>query len=85
MTHTFVFSSSFTGMEDVICPSLTPPTNGSVEINEGGRDVGSEATYDCDEGFELEGPQRRTCQSNGAWSGRVPTCKRKFVYSLPVP
>ncbi|ESP00264.1 hypothetical protein LOTGIDRAFT_225988 [Lottia gigantea] len=51
------------------------------EINNGWRDPGykftfpSRVTYHCDEGFELLGRAYRECQSNGEWSGILPTCE----------
>ena len=37
---------------------------------------GSVVRYFCSRGFELEGDQQRTCQSNGQWSGSLPVCRR---------
>lgn len=37
---------------------------------------GAVVEYFCSRGFELEGDQQRTCQSNGQWSGALPVCKR---------
>ncbi|XP_050406402.1 protein lev-9 isoform X1 [Patella vulgata] len=51
------------------------------EINNGWRDPGykftfpSRVTYHCNEGFELLGRAFRECQSNGEWSGILPTCE----------
>ncbi len=40
---------------------------------------GSEATYECDEGYELSlGDMIRTCLSNREWSGTPPCCIHKF-------
>ena len=71
----FFFYFSLLVLEDVMCPTLSPPTNGSVDFEAQG--VGSKARYSCIEGFVLEGPQSRSCQTNGAWSGREPTCERE--------
>ena len=57
-----------------LCPILTDPANGMVTWT--GLTPGSTATYTCDEGFELNGVQNRTCQSDGAWSDVPPTCDR---------
>ena len=61
----------------VICPALLDPINGAVtwtSLTEGGV-----ATYVCDDGFELEGSMRRTCESSGMWSGEEPMCRGMFI------
>ncbi len=50
--------------------------NGMVVVEDPIQD-GSEATYSCDQGFDLEGESRRRCQSDGAWSGEAPSCRGK--------
>ena len=35
----------------------------------------SVATYTCDNGYNLDGFQNRTCESNAMWSGDEPECK----------
>ena len=40
--------------------------------------VGSRVTYTCNTGYlRTSGSSRRTCQSDGQWSGSHPTCTRK--------
>ena len=56
------------------CPELTDPANGMVTWT--GLTPGSTATYTCNEGFELNGVQTRTCQSDATWSDDPPTCDR---------
>ena len=41
-----------------------------------GTDFEEEAIYECNEGFEIVGNSRRSCQSTGSWSGDEPTCKQ---------
>ena len=71
----------------VQCRSLNNPKDGSVSLS--GTTVGSTATYTCNDGFRLQGQSTRTCQTNGQWSRRAPTCQRKLdVANLcdhPVP
>ena len=57
-----------------LCPTLTDPANGIVTWT--GLTPGSTATYTCDVGFELNGVETRTCQSDGTWSDDPPTCDR---------
>ena len=61
------------------CPELSHPENGMVTWT--GLAPGDTATYTCDEGFELNGAETRTCQGNETWSGVPPTCKRKYLRS----
>ena len=56
------------------CSDLNNPNNGQVSLS--GTTIGSTASYSCDAGYELEGDKTRTCQSNGQWSGREPSCTR---------
>ena len=59
--------------EAVDCRKLDPPMNGSLS--------GEETTYPnhvdikCDEGFTIHGPQKRTCQANGTWTGYNTFCR----------
>ncbi len=55
------------------CPTLANPSNGSVSVPS--TTVGSLATYTCSSGYQPPTPSKeRTCQSDGTWSGVVPTC-----------
>ena len=50
----------------------------SPEIDNGGFS-GSETcdgtvTFECDDGYELNGADTLTCQVSGTWSGALPTC-----------
>ena len=44
----------------------------------------SVVTYTCNTGYTRQGSNRRTCQSNGLWSGSLPRCNRKFCFVLKV-
>ena len=54
------------------CPELSAPANGRVDVS--GLRPGSRALYSCSPGFRLSGSERRTCQNNGQWSNRKPSC-----------
>lgn len=56
----------------VICGRLINPKN--ADIIQTGNSLQSIATYICDDGFELKGPNVRVCQSDGQWSEREPEC-----------
>ena len=54
------------------CPRLSDPRYGSVRVN--GLQPGSVARYKCNSKFKLSGNPIRSCQSDGQWSGKAPTC-----------
>ena len=56
----------------VDCGVLQPPLNGQVMVF--GTTLGSQALYNCDEGYILLGSTSRVCESNGRWSGDEPEC-----------
>ncbi len=47
-------------------------------------DLGTEATYTCEAGFNLDGNEVRVCMDDdgmdaiGVWNGQEPNCVRKF-------
>ena len=57
----------------VRCSGLSNPLNGRVSISTD--TPGGIATYSCNSGYELVGTERRTCQNDGQWSDRAPTCR----------
>ena len=42
--------------------------------NDGGLTVGQEATYECNDGYNLIGEFKRICQLNSTWNGDEPMC-----------
>ncbi|XP_019850306.1 PREDICTED: sushi, von Willebrand factor type A, EGF and pentraxin domain-containing protein 1-like isoform X2 [Amphimedon queenslandica] len=59
----------------VNCGEIPSPKNGRVTFYPG-TTFQSTATFTCRRGFRLSGSRVRTCQANGSWSGRQPTCIR---------
>ena len=60
--------------------TLLSPVNGNVHCPTGNR-TNDTCYYSCDTGYKLmDGSLQRTCQSNGRWSGRSPSC---FPLSCP--
>ena len=55
-----------------LCEELAAPMNGSVNVP--AREIGSVATYSCDNGFSIDCDPQRTCQADLQWSGEAPTC-----------
>ena len=59
------------------CGELGPPTNGRLRLTNF-----TTVTYTCNQGYTLQGANRRTCMANGEWSGSTPTCNRKLLAVL---
>ena len=59
----------------ITCPTLQNPVNGRV--TQFGNTQGSEATYQCDTGYELAAgaSATRLCGESGLWSGEAPVCE----------
>ena len=69
----------------VVCLSLPPLTNGMISYFDPTLGVGSVATHSCDPGlYMVGGSNTRTCQSNGIWSGSIPTCGGEQVSNLVI-
>ena len=60
----------------VDCGDPGAPVNGNFVL-ENDTFEDSIARYSCSFGFELIGNDQRVCQSNGNWTGTIPTCQRK--------
>lgn len=66
----------------VDCGDLDDPDNGDVTLT--GTTLGSIAIYSCNNGYFLEGKERRVCQSNREWTGRSPVCRRMSIFSCKI-
>ena len=63
------------------CPELTDPANGVVDVR--GMTVGSQAIYECVEGFAAKGPVVRMCGEDGEWEGEETECVDISTISCP--
>ncbi|XP_064386127.1 sushi, von Willebrand factor type A, EGF and pentraxin domain-containing protein 1-like isoform X2 [Halichondria panicea] len=77
--------SGTTSTCDIItCPTLSDPTNGTVDVPS--NNFESTATYACDTGYNLTGgSSTRICGSDGVWSDSDPTCTPLDCGSLSDP
>ena len=51
------------------------PAHATVTFSSDVIEADTVATYNCNNGYELLGPQRRTCNQNGTWTPQgVPFC-----------
>jgi len=51
------------------CPILSAPENGQISCSPGNDSPGDTCTFTCDDGFQLEGTESRTCQDDLTWTG----------------
>ena len=58
------------------CSKLTKIKLGIVHLT--GYEIGGIATFQCNNGFVLQGNQVRQCLNTGQWTGFQPECRRKF-------
>ena len=59
-----------------MCCELEAPRNGAKQGD--GTDYEDVTSFSCDQGFQLVGPERRTCQADGTWTGEPVRCERKY-------
>ena len=55
------------------CNQLTAPSNGEVFVS--GFTAGSQATYSCNDGYNIVGGATRQCVDQQGWSGAAPICQ----------
>ena len=54
------------------CGVPSSPADGNVSAPS--TTYGSEASYSCNTGYNMNGAATRTCEAGGNWNGSVPTC-----------
>ncbi|XP_065896437.1 sushi, von Willebrand factor type A, EGF and pentraxin domain-containing protein 1-like [Dysidea avara] len=72
----------------VPCVRLPQPTNGAISCSLGDDGVTSfedTCTFTCNSGYEVDGSNLRSCQSDGGWSGMTTTCERVSCPDLGQP
>ncbi|XP_071950679.1 sushi, von Willebrand factor type A, EGF and pentraxin domain-containing protein 1-like [Antedon mediterranea] len=60
--------------EKIICVSLPSPAFGSKDCSSADDEFDSTCTFECDEGYNIEGTAVRKCGANGQWTGDEATC-----------
>ena len=58
----------------ISCPRVSEPSNGEISVD-GNYRYGSVMIFRCKTGYILDGPEQRTCQKDGTWSGHQPFCQ----------
>jgi len=64
------------------CPPLTAPDNGDIDCSlegDGEANPGDTCTFTCDDGYEINDSETRTCQNDGMWNDSEPTCDRSKI------
>ena len=59
-----------------------PPTTADGQVDASTTTLNSEATYQCDSGYEFESGSLTeviTCQADGIWSNSTPSCNGKHI------
>ena len=58
------------------CPQPHKPLYGSFESDSDEYTPGTQVTYQCDQGYTLQGEATSTCGHDGQWSSQQPFCQR---------
>lgn len=68
----------------VECPRLSNPFNGRI-VGECYNFAGATCKFECNSGWQLNGPQNITCMQSGRWSQEAPTCTQGGPTENPNP
>ncbi|XP_066271291.1 sushi, von Willebrand factor type A, EGF and pentraxin domain-containing protein 1-like [Branchiostoma lanceolatum] len=66
------------------CPTLRAPSNGALSPV-GANSYQDVVTFTCNQGYNLNGASRVTCQADRTWSQRIPTCQPVQCQPLTAP
>ncbi|XP_059840536.1 P-selectin-like isoform X4 [Hypanus sabinus] len=71
----------------VTCQTITQPERGMVNCTQpiGRFSYSSTCSFDCTEGFVLQGSEMLVCEANGQWTAPVPNCKAVTCQTLTDP
>ena len=64
-----------------VCGAIPVPEHGTVTYTSDVQSAGVEATYVCDEIYQLNGPEIVTCLEDGTWSGEA-DCSQ--IFGIPM-
>ncbi|XP_053548210.1 sushi repeat-containing protein SRPX2 [Bombina bombina] len=56
------------------CPVLIPPLHGHLTCSSAGNNYGATCEYQCEGGYERQGPPSRVCLFGQQWAGTPATC-----------
>ncbi|CAG9136646.1 unnamed protein product [Plutella xylostella] len=61
------------------CGHPAVPPNARVSLSATDIVPGTVASYVCDDGYELFGPQQRECSLRGDWTAEAPFCGKRLL------
>ena len=67
------------------CPILSSPVNGEIFCSDKTVVVGSNCSFVCNEGYQLQGSQSRVCLPDTSWSGLQTECRVMECPNLVAP
>lgn len=76
------FNNMAPNCKRVTCSSPIAPDNGSIYLKQTVYNYGDTVTYRCNPGYSLEGFSEAMCQSDGSYSNKAPSCRRKTKWRL---
>ncbi|XP_060561264.1 P-selectin-like [Ruditapes philippinarum] len=67
------------------CEQVSPPSNGEIILHQNSTVYGSNASYICDEGYNMKGQANITCEASGSWDYNTTYCEIKDCGMPNVP
>lgn len=66
-----------------MCPDLSAGPHGEVTTRIGEYLPTNEIKFQCEEGYQMDGPSTLVCGGDGEWDGEAPQCQSKFCGEVP--
>lgn len=80
-TMMFVHHMSFATV--IKCPNLSTGPHTQVTTRLADYMPTNEIRFQCEEGYQMDGPSTLTCGGNGEWDGETPQCQSSTCGELP--
>lgn len=75
----FNFICVFIFCSILVCGPPAVPSNSRVQTKAGPNNGFSEATYECDAGYEIFGSKTVKCDSDKGWEKEIPFCGKILI------
>lgn len=66
------------------CPKLRAPENGHINCSTADISYKTVCFVTCNEGYEIEGNSKLTCQGTSQWDSKEPKCVGRYLITLSV-